>query len=254
MARDIYIALNERPRIILNVMDRVKQEAVRTSRGQNLGCLITLASFGLGAAFFVFDRVMGFGALVFSLVAYALWAFGAFMAVYLWRRRAPALVRARFDAARTIIYTLRDDVAPKKLVTGWVDLTTAQDESKIAREGWSRSGKRRKVYYRDHWLQLKMPLADGNLLRLSLIEKVKTKTGYSPRRTVQAKARLVVNPRVYRIKPFSPESFPLRTSVAEKEGIFYLSDFLDPDTYDPWPLLQALKALYQYLEPIAAPS
>jgi len=234
-------------------MDTVKQEAARASRGEKLGYLAVIACFGLGVVFFLLDRIMGYNTLTCSLAAYALWATALFLGFYLWKRKGLAFIQAKFDAARTIIYTLRDDVAPRKLVTGWLDLSGAQLQSKIVRQGRSRSGRRRKVYYRDHWLQLKIPLADGNLLRLSLIEKVKTKTGYAPKRLLQAKARLVVNPQVYRIKPLSQtdlKDFPLRGTVEEKGGVFYISGTLNHKTCNPWPLLRALKFVYQYLEPI----
>ena len=62
-------------------------------------------------------------------------------------------------------------------MSGWLDLTGAKQESKETRRKTSRSGQPI-VYYRDEWLRLKTRLYDGNVLRLSLIERVKDRESY----------------------------------------------------------------------------
>jgi hypothetical protein len=73
------------------------------------------------------------------------------------------------------------------------------------------------AFYRDEWLRLKMPLYDGNVLRLSVVERVKAKLGQWKRGRVSGKRKwkpggtvwdrnelrvaVAVNPEAYEVLP-----------------------------------------------------
>jgi len=80
----------------------------------------------------------------------------------------------KFDAACTIFETIKDDIAPGRTLMGWLDLTGAQQPGKVVREGISASGAPVKAY-RDEWLRIKMPLYDGNVMRVSGLERVRAR-------------------------------------------------------------------------------
>jgi hypothetical protein len=81
----------------------------------------------------------------------------------------------RFDAARAIFQTIKDDLAPKRTLMGWLDLTGAQP-GKVIRQNTSSSGMPIN-YYRDEWLKMKMMLYDGNVMRVSALERIKARMG-----------------------------------------------------------------------------
>ncbi len=155
--------------------------------------------------------------------------------------KATHLPRGQMGTARRILHTLRDDVAHNGRITGWLDLSGAQQKSKLLRTGRSSSGNV-KHYYRDPWLSAKIKLVDGNLLRLTLIERVKVKEGIAEKR-YQLKAKLAVNSQVYDVGSGSSmrgltQSGNILQLQLDKHGPFTASQ-----------VLAHLKAMYDYLHP-----
>ena len=114
-------------------------------------------------------------------------------------------------------------------------------KSLLLRTGRSSSGNV-KHYYRDPWLSAKIKLVDGNLLRLTLIERVKVKEGIAERR-YQLKAKLAVNAQVYDVG-----SGPTIHGLTQSGNILQLQ--LDKhDSFTALEILSHLKAMYDHLHP-----
>ena len=250
MASSVYLSLNERPRVILDVMRRMQAEALDANRSWNWGCAAVPALAALGVPFFLVDLVMGFNLCTFSLVAGLLWAAAAGMAVYLMIGGRARLEKKQFAAAETVISTLRDDVARKGRMTGWLDLTGPRQKSKIVRTARSRSGNS-KIYYRDPWFQFKSRLADGNVLSIAFVDQLKVKKGYIADRRMKVKAKIIVDEKAYRITPFTAQDQQglLDMLVTVNGGVIEMSGSLSPATSDPQHVLNALKAVYAHLQP-----
>jgi hypothetical protein len=253
VAKNIYLNLNEKPRIILQVMDKISQEALASRSSWNKGCAAVFLLLALGSPFFIIDLFMGYNVCTFSIIAALLWLAALALSIWLLRTGRAAVEKDKFDFARQVIYTLRDDVELKKgRITGWLDLTGAQQESKIARQGLTSSG-RPKVYYRDPWLQFKTRLVDGNLLRLAIVENIKVKRGSVANRRLETKARLVVDPKAYEIRPFSAEEMRAEGlpawQVNNLNGIIEVAGILDSRNLDARSLLHTLKWVYGHLQP-----
>ncbi len=250
----LYLTLNESPQVVLDVMSNVEQQAKGARGSWNRGCLAALGLLGLGLPFFFLDVVMGYNCLTFSLVGGVLWVAAFIVGLRLLMTGRARVESDQYSAARTIIETLKDDIGKKGRLIGWLDLTGPQQQSKVFRTGRTSSGKT-KTYYRDPWLQTKTKLVDGNLLRLTLIEQIKVKKGYVAAREQRLKARIVVNPDLYRIRAFSQEEVQTQWSSARLEvqgGIINLVyAYATGKKFDPWDVLNALKYLYSHLEPRA---
>jgi len=112
-------------------------------------------------------------AILFTLFAVV----AAIVGVILLKRSQPSGhdFGSKFEDARVIFQTIKDDISPKRTLMGWLDLTGLQPK-KVARQGESPSGMPIN-YYRDEWLKLKMALYDGNVMRVSAMERVKAQMG-----------------------------------------------------------------------------
>jgi hypothetical protein len=253
MSSKLYLTLNENPRVILNVMENVKQQAKGARGSWNRGCLVALGLLVVGLPFFFLDMVMDYNCLTFSLVGGVLWVAAFIMGLRLLITGRAKVESPQFSAARTIIETLKDDIGKKGRLTGWLDLTGPRQKSKISRRGRTSSGKP-KIYYRDPWLQAKTKLVDGNLLRLTLMEKLKVKKGYVAAREQRLKAKLAVNQDLYRIRAFSQQEVQANLPPARLDvqgGIIKLAYATTGKKLDPWDVLNSLKFLYSHLEPKA---
>ncbi len=149
-------------------------------RGGSVGLIIP----ALFAA--VFLLFFGLWALVVGLVLLA-------PAFYVWirlrrNRSAGEQFGPRFEVVHTAFETLKDDLAPGRTLVGWLDLTGAQQAGKVVQQRTSPSGMP-VAFYRDEWLRLKMPLYDGNVLRLSAVERAKAKLGQWKRGRVSGKRK-----------------------------------------------------------------
>jgi hypothetical protein len=257
MASSVYLSLNEKPRVILDVMRRVESEALQANQSWNWGCAISLLLLALGVPFVLFDLVLGYNLLTFSLVALLLWALAIALGVYTLISGRAKVEKAKFEAASAIIFNLRDDVAKNGRITGWLDLTGPRQRSKIARTARSASG-RTKTYYHDPWLQFKARLADGNVLRLAVIEQQKVKRGVVAERSMRLKGKIVFNPQTYQMRPFTPSEkageLPPGTMVNLDHGVLEVVTALSPTRPDAWQVLNTLKAVYARLEPVGLES
>jgi hypothetical protein len=251
----LYLTLNENPRVILDVMSNVEQQAKKAGGSWNKGCLIALGLLVLGVPFFFLDMIMEYNCLTFSLVGGILWVAAFIVGLRLLITGRAKVASPQFSAARTLLKTLKDDIGKKGRLIGWLDLTGARQKSKIFRRGRTSSGNP-KIYYRDPWLQAKVKLVDGNLLRLTLMEQIKVKKGYVAAREQRLKARIVVNQDLYRVRAFSEQEIQTHLPPARLEiqgGIINLAYRTAGKKFDPWDVLNSLKFLYSHLEPKAEP-
>jgi hypothetical protein len=249
MARQVYLDISARPREVLRVMDQMKEDIARFQMGRGRLWLVIGGLIGVGLLFASIDFQMGYPGLGFTAIGCLFWVGAAAVFVYSLIRgmgRATARVpQQQFDIARQIIHTLRDDVGRKGRIIGWLDLTGPQQRSKLLRTGRTRSGYAKR-YYRDPWFSTKIQLVDGNLLRLTLVERIKVKKGYVAGRRQQLKVKLVVNPQVYDIGP--GQNLPGLTM----DGTILQLQGESPRTMRAQEVLNILKAMYSYLHPKAA--
>jgi hypothetical protein len=266
MSRNVFIDMAHHPQVILDTMRQIESEmegvqekVSRTKRVRRMGCGWAFALLALGAFLFVLDSILGYGRL-FAALGAALAAVAVVMiivGIVAGARASGALGRfpsqePQFAAARQILQTLRDDTGRKGRVVGWLDLTGPQQREKQVRTGRTRSGKP-KVYYRDPWFQVKIKLVDGNLLRLAFIDKVKTKSGYQVGHYTQVKAKLVVNPALYRWNPIPAGTLPLfGANISEVDGALSLAADVKPGNLPVREVLGTLKTIYRNLEPIGS--
>jgi hypothetical protein len=264
--RALFMDFNQSPREIVRVMDETRQNVesfrVRQRRRRRLLWL----AFPLGLPFVLADVLLGFNICTFSLVALVLWL-GAFAGLILSGRRAtlPQL-GSRFDLSRTIFDTLKDDVLPKRVMVGWLDLTGAAQESKQIRQKTSARGQPI-VYYHDEWLRLKTSLYDGNVLRLVVADRVKARQGFWKRGrsgkrkyrsgSSQSECRLEMSISVdtgkYKVLPFQAASGVIpntRLVIRQAEagqGRVVLSA-AGPAEFDAWDILTTLRFGYDRVQ------
>jgi len=260
--RALFLNFNDKPMSIVQVMDDAKQKQAQVSkqRPQRLWLIVLL--FPAGLPFILADLALGYNICTFSLVALVLWA-GAVVGLIVLLRDRPTgnEFGPRFDAARTVFETIKDDLSPKRTLMGWLDLTGPQQPGKVAREAKSPSGMPLK-YYRDEWLKMKLSLYDGNVLRVSALERVKAqmgrwKRGSSGKRKWKAgvsqarhelRVALTVNPSAYDVRP-QPVTQVGRflVEVQHEPGRVRLTALADsaPTAGD---LLPILRAAYAQLE------
>jgi hypothetical protein len=264
----VYLSMNDRPRAILRAMDEMLTRRTdlesRYKRRRWIPWLLLLA----GAPWFLIDLALGYNCLTFTLVTAGFWAAALVTGIAQWRARPGPAFGPQFQAAREILYTLRDDPDPKRNVFGHVDLSGAQQASKLFRESTNAAGLP-VAHYRDEWLSLKTKLYDGNMLRLSAIERVKVRKGYYKRSRIsgknkwkapkvangqELKVRVSVNPTVYEIAP-GPSSrrgtavgrYTL-TEFSTAGGILDLSAAGPPGSVQPADVLGVLRLVYDSLK------
>jgi hypothetical protein len=165
--------------------------------------------------------LLGYTSLIFSAGGILLWIAAVVMARSL-RKSDSHDFSPRYYGTQEILRTLRDDLRPAGTFLGHLDLTGALLPTKVAREA-NDSQNRTTQYFRDEWLSLKAKLYDGNVLRVSALQRSKQRKPYWKRGTIsgkmklkpakfkgseqQLKVRIVVNPEAYKIVP-SPKFKP----------------------------------------------
>jgi len=243
MAQQLYLDINTRPREVLRVMDQVTEEMRRYRTGRRRIWQVVAGLGVAGLIFLLIDVALDYpgGAFAFSGLC-LLGTSVIFLVIGFWTVGRARLSRTQWDIARQVLYTLRDDVGRKGRVTGWLDLTGPQQQSKLLRTGRTRSG-RVKYYYRDPWFSAKIQLVDGNLLRLTALERIKVKKGYVADRRHQLKVKLVVNSQVYDIAP--SQSMP---GLVRDDTILQLQ-LSKPDLITAQEVLSSLKNMYSHLQP-----
>jgi hypothetical protein len=186
----VSLSLNAQPRMILETMKNLTtQNQHRQAYYQNWR-RIPLYLLISGIFFIAIDlvlRLLGYQVCIFSWIAPAVWI--AALVIFIRLRRAKTLFFSPlYQTARDVIYTLRDDGLPGKTFFGRLDLTGTTQESKLARESTNALGLVTQ-YYRDEWLNLKMKLYDGSMLRFSAIERIKQRKGYWKRGSISGKQK-----------------------------------------------------------------
>jgi hypothetical protein len=189
--------------------------------------------------------------------------------IRLWRRQPSGeAFGARFDAVHTIFETLKDDLAPKRTLLGWLDLSGAQQPGKVVRETASGSGMPIK-YYRDEWLRMKMLLYDGNLLRVSAVERVKArlgrwkrsmsgkskwKPGGAPQARNELRIAVALNQKAYQVAPIQGGrvgKFLVEIPQSD-DGRLELRASTDAPI-DGWDILHLLRFAYDHIKPRGVP-
>jgi len=182
---------------------------------------IPLIIFFVGVGLIVIDLLidlLGYFSFVFTGGGIALWIAAIVMARSL-RKSDSADFPPRYNGTKQILHTLRDDLKPGSTYLGHLDLTGSLLPTKVARSAKDTQD-RTTEYFRDEWLALKAKLYDGNILRVSAIQKSKKRKSYWKRSRISGKmkmkpekfkgsehdlkVRIVPNPEVYTIAHTSP--------------------------------------------------
>ena len=214
----VYVSLADKPESILRGMDKFLADVNRTeSAGDKWRKLPLLIFFG-GLGLMLLDVVIalfGYSSFVFSAGGLAVWIAAFIMAISL-RKSDSKDFSPRYEGLKNILHTLRYDLKPNSTFNGHLDLTGSMLKTKVARETKDTSD-RTTQHFRDEWLSLKAKLYDGNVLRVSAIQRTKQRQPYWKRSRIsgkmkqkpakfkgseqQLKVRIAVNPEVYSIVP-----------------------------------------------------
>jgi hypothetical protein len=217
----VYISLADKPQSIMQGMDKLKAEVQKTEtvgdKWRWIPLWIFFAGVGLIAIDLVFD-LLGYFSFVFTVGGILLWMAAIVMARSL-RKSDLQEFAPRYNGTKQILHTLRDDLKPDSTYLGHLDLTGSLLPGKIARSAKDTQD-RTTEYFRDEWLALKAKLYDGNILRLSAIQKSKKRKSYWKRSRISGKmkmkpeklkgsehdlkVRIVPNPALYTISRTSP--------------------------------------------------
>jgi hypothetical protein len=210
----VNIALDEQPAAILRAMDSLKVRGEEFEKRIAGHRKIPRLFFFAGLALIVMDFLFGYKGVMFQVAGGSLWLIALVLRVILPAKKPVANFAPGFKVTRSILHTLRDDLYPGRGLFGRLDLSGYEQKSKVAQKGTDALG-REIVCYRDEWLSLRAKLYDGNMLRLSAIERVKIRKGYWKKgssgkskwrgaqekgREHQLKVRLAVNPETYAIE------------------------------------------------------
>jgi hypothetical protein len=214
----VYLSIADDPDAVIQGMDKFVAEVQKTeSVGDKWRWVPMLIFFG-GLGLMTIDGIlllMGYTSFVFSAGGIALWIAALVMALNL-RKSDSHDFSPRYTGTKQILYTLRDDLKPETTFLGHLDLTGAMLDTKVARETKD-TRDRTTQHFRDEWLALKAKLYDGNILRVSAIQKSKKRNSYWKRSRISGKmkmkpekhkgseqylkVRIAVNPELYQIVP-----------------------------------------------------
>jgi hypothetical protein len=232
------------------------------------GCFTTvflIVFFGfwavtMGGAAAIFLAMLSPALLITAIVLIA-----ALVSIILLKRRQPTGKEfgPKFDLARTVFETIKDDLAPKRTLIGWLDLTGPQ-ASKVIRS--HTSGSSMPVnYYRDEWLKMKLVLYDGNVMRVSALERIKARLGrwkrkgrWKPGSSVsrnELRVALTVNREAYQVLPLQAGQLGRFVIDAREsnDGRIVLNARTDTPI-GAEDILWALRYAYAHLKPREAPA
>jgi hypothetical protein len=214
----VYVSIADKPDSIMRGMDKFVKEVQKTESAGDKWRWIPMLIFFAGVGLVVIDLVLivlGYFSLVFTGGALLLWIAAFIMARSL-RKSDSFDFSPRYKGTKEIIHTLRDDLKPGATFLGHLDLTGSMLQTKVAREAKD-SQDRITQYFTDQWLSLKAKLYDGNVLRVTAIQKSKKRKSYTKRSRIsgkyklkpekfkgaeqELKVRIVVNPEAYTIVP-----------------------------------------------------
>jgi hypothetical protein len=214
----VYLSIADDPDAVIQGMDKFVAEVQKTESAGDKWRWVPMIIFFAGFGLMVIDGVLlllGYASFVFTAGGVMLWIAALVMARSL-RKSDSHDFSPRFTGTKQILYTLRDDLKPESSFLGHLDLTGAMLDTKVARETKDTQD-RTTQYFRDEWLALKAKLYDGNVLRLSAIQKSKKRKSYWKRSRISGKmkmkpekykgsaqylkVRIAVNPELYQIIP-----------------------------------------------------
>ena len=217
----VYISLADQPEAIIEGMNKLKADALKTETAGDRWRWVPMFIFLGGVGLVLIDVVLwllGYTSFIFIVGGILLWIAAVVMARSL-RKSALHDFSPRYNGTKEILHTLRDDIRPGSTFLGHLDLTGSMLPTKVARTAKD-SQDRTTEYFRDEWLALKAKLYDGNILRISAIQKSKKRKSYWKRSRISGKmkmkpekfkgsqhdlkVRIVPNPEVYTIAHTSP--------------------------------------------------
>ena len=272
----VYVSIADKPDSIIRGMNKFVTEARKTETSGDKWRWIPMMIFfaGIGLALVdVFIILFGYSSsFVFIGGGLLLWVAAVVMARSL--RSSDILdFSPRYNGAKEILHTLRDDLKPGATFLGHLDLTGSMLNTKVARETQDTQNRTTQLF-NDPWLSLKAKLYDGNVLRVTALQKTKKRKSYWKRSRISGKSklkpekfkgtqqelkvRIVVNPEAYIIKPNN--QFSLNKDIGKykieqlnTEGgminILAVSPFEEVDHES---ILSFLKSAYSLLERKAA--
>jgi len=214
----VYVSIADRPNSVMQGMDKFVAEIQKTESAGDKWRWIPMIIFFGGLGFMAIDGLLvllGYTSFVFTAGGILLWIAALVMARGL-RKSDSNDFSPRYKGTKDLLYTLRDDLKPESSILGHLDLTGAMLPTKVARSAKDPQD-RTTEYFRDEWLALKAKLYDGNILRLSAIQKSKKRKSYWKRSRISGKmkmkpekykgseqylkVRIAVNPELYQIVP-----------------------------------------------------
>ena len=214
----VYISIADKPDSIIRGMNKFVAEVNRTETSGDKWRWIPMLIFAAGIGLACIDLLLllfGYRSFVFSIGGLMLWI-AAFVMARALRRSDLLDFSPRYGGTKELLHTLRDDLKPGTTFLGHLDLTGSMLQTKVARETKDTRDRVTQLF-NDPWLSLKAKLYDGNVLRVSAIQKTKKRKSYWKRSRIsgkmkmkpekfkgaqqQLKVRIVVNPEAYVIKP-----------------------------------------------------
>jgi len=271
----VYVSIADKPDSIMRGMDRFVKEVQLTEKAGDKWRWIPMLIFFAGIGLMTIDGLLilfGYFSLVFSMGGVLLWIAAFIMARSL-RKSDSSDFSPRYKGTKEILYTLRDDLKPSTTFLGHLDLTGALLKTKVAREAKDTQN-RTTQYFRDEWLSLKAKLYDGNVLRLSAIQKSKKRQSYTKRSRISGKyktkpekfkgtahdlkVRIVVNPDVYKIvlnKDFKQGANIGKYTISQlstEDGMINVVASSPFDEVEQVQILNFLKSTYSLLQRKAA--
>ncbi|HVF26334.1 MAG TPA: hypothetical protein VNA23_10620, partial [Anaerolineales bacterium] len=221
----VYVSIADDPDAIVQGMDKFVAQVQKTETAGDRWRWAPLLIFFGGLMLMAADVILllvGYTSFVFVLGGILLWVAALIMARSL-RKSDSQDFSPRYKGTKDILYTLRDDLRPNSTFLGHLDLTGPLLPTKVARTVKDTQN-RTTEYFRDEWLALKAKLYDGNILRVSAIQKSKKRKSYWKTGRISGKSklkpekykgsehnlkvRIVVNPELYKIISTSPTFKP----------------------------------------------
>ena len=271
----VYVSIADKPDSIMRGMDNFVREVQKTETAGDKWRWIPLIIFFIGVALSAIDGLLillGYVSFIFTVGAIFLWLAAFIMARSL-RKSDSHDFSPRYYGTKEILHTLRDDLKPGATFLGHLDLTGSMLQTKVARETQDTQN-RTTQHFSDPWLSLKAKLYDGNVLRVSAIQKSKKRKSYWKRSRISGKSklkpekfkgseqelkvRIVVNPEAYEIRPsakFKPGQNVGKYTIAEVNtdgGIINILAKSPFEDIEQEHILGFLKSAYSLLQRKAA--
>jgi hypothetical protein len=212
----VYLSIADDPDAVIQGMDKFVAEIQKTESAGDRWRWVPMMIFFAGLGLMGVDvllLILGYTSFVFTLGGILVWLAAFVMARGL-RKSDSYDFSPRYTGTKQLLHTLRDDLKPNSSFLGHLDLTGAMLNTKVAREAKDTQD-RTTQYFRDEWLALKAKLYDGNILRVSAIQKSKKRKSYWKRSRISGKmkmkpekykgaaqylkVRIAVNPELYQI-------------------------------------------------------